>query len=143
MAWSIIPYVIFMQDDCRKQTAISFPKNSRTGRSRQTPASGKRYHEAFYHRRVRAQNASQVTAISVANFQSTNSGCRNIVKLVINTAYRANELLSITVGQVRNLQVGHALDLKQCLRPRNTRWSRSIGRPLRQSGIICDRIAIS
>jgi integrase len=33
--------------------------------------------------------------------------------LGINTAYRANELLSITVGQVRNLQVGHALDLKQ------------------------------
>ena len=33
--------------------------------------------------------------------------------LGINTAYRANELLSITVGQVRHLQVGHALALKQ------------------------------
>ncbi len=33
--------------------------------------------------------------------------------LGINTAYRANELLSIRVGQVRTLQVGDALELKQ------------------------------
>ncbi len=33
--------------------------------------------------------------------------------LGINTAYRANELLSIRLGQVRTLQVGDALDLKQ------------------------------
>ncbi len=33
--------------------------------------------------------------------------------LGINTAYRANELLSIRVGQVRHLQVGDVLDLKQ------------------------------
>ena len=33
--------------------------------------------------------------------------------LGINTAYRANELLSIRVGQVRHLQVGDTLDLKQ------------------------------
>lgn len=33
--------------------------------------------------------------------------------LGINTAFRANELLSIRVGQVRSLDVGDALDLKQ------------------------------
>ncbi|ETX03617.1 MAG: DNA integrase, partial (plasmid) [Candidatus Entotheonella factor] len=33
--------------------------------------------------------------------------------LGINTAYRANELLSIRLGQVRHLGVGDALDLKQ------------------------------
>ena len=33
--------------------------------------------------------------------------------LGINTAYRANELLSLRVGQVRHLQVGETLDLKQ------------------------------
>lgn len=33
--------------------------------------------------------------------------------LGINTAYRANELLSITVGQVKNVRVGDALNLKQ------------------------------
>lgn len=33
--------------------------------------------------------------------------------LGINTAFRANELLSIRLGQVRHLQVGDALDLKQ------------------------------
>jgi integrase len=33
--------------------------------------------------------------------------------LGINTAYRANELLSIRVGQVRSLKVGDTLDLKQ------------------------------
>lgn len=33
--------------------------------------------------------------------------------LGINTAYRASELLSITVGQVRNLRVGDRIDLKQ------------------------------
>ena len=33
--------------------------------------------------------------------------------LGINTAYRANELLSLTVGQVRGLQVGDVLDVKQ------------------------------
>jgi len=33
--------------------------------------------------------------------------------LGINTAFRANELLSIRVGQVRHLQVGDGLDLKQ------------------------------
>ncbi len=33
--------------------------------------------------------------------------------LGINTAYRANELLSIRLGQVRNVQVGDALELKQ------------------------------
>lgn len=33
--------------------------------------------------------------------------------LGINTAYRANELLSITVGQVAHLQAGGELDLKQ------------------------------
>ena len=31
----------------------------------------------------------------------------------INTAYRANELLALKVGQVRNLQAGEVLDLKQ------------------------------
>jgi integrase len=33
--------------------------------------------------------------------------------LGINTAYRANELLSLKVGQVKNLQAGDVLDLKQ------------------------------
>jgi integrase len=33
--------------------------------------------------------------------------------LGINTAYRANELLSIRVGQVKNLKAGDVLDLKQ------------------------------
>ncbi len=33
--------------------------------------------------------------------------------LGINTAYRANELLSIKVGQVKNLRAGDVLDLKQ------------------------------
>lgn len=33
--------------------------------------------------------------------------------LGINTAYRANELLSIKVGQVKNLKAGDVLDLKQ------------------------------
>ncbi len=33
--------------------------------------------------------------------------------LGINTAYRANELLSIRIGQVRHLQPGDTLDLKQ------------------------------
>ncbi len=33
--------------------------------------------------------------------------------LGMNTAYRANELLSIRLGQVRNVQVGDSLDLKQ------------------------------
>ena len=33
--------------------------------------------------------------------------------LGINTAYRANELLSLKVGQVKNLQAGEVLDLKQ------------------------------
>ncbi len=33
--------------------------------------------------------------------------------LGINTAYRANELLSIRLGQVRNLHIGDALELKQ------------------------------
>lgn len=33
--------------------------------------------------------------------------------LGINTAFRANELLSLRVGQVRHLQVGDALELKQ------------------------------
>lgn len=33
--------------------------------------------------------------------------------LGINTAYRANELLSLTVGQVRHLKVGSVLDVKQ------------------------------
>ena len=33
--------------------------------------------------------------------------------LGINTAYRANELLSIKVGQVRSLRVGDVLELKQ------------------------------
>ncbi len=39
--------------------------------------------------------------------------------LGINTAYRAGELLSIRVGQVCNLQVGDALDLKQTKTKRN------------------------
>ena len=33
--------------------------------------------------------------------------------LGINTAYRANELLSIRIGQVKNSQAGDTLDLKQ------------------------------
>ncbi|WP_220347567.1 tyrosine-type recombinase/integrase [Thalassotalea euphylliae] len=33
--------------------------------------------------------------------------------LGINTAYRANELLSLTIGQVEHLQVGDVLDIKQ------------------------------
>ncbi|HEY9655202.1 MAG TPA: tyrosine-type recombinase/integrase, partial [Crinalium sp.] len=33
--------------------------------------------------------------------------------LGINNAYRANELLSLKVGQVKNLQAGEVLDLKQ------------------------------
>ena len=33
--------------------------------------------------------------------------------LGINTAYRANELLSLKVGQVKNLKAGDVLDLKQ------------------------------
>ncbi len=33
--------------------------------------------------------------------------------LGMNTAYRANELLSIRLSQVRNLEVGDSLDLKQ------------------------------
>ncbi|HEY9906615.1 MAG TPA: hypothetical protein V6D18_03265, partial [Thermosynechococcaceae cyanobacterium] len=33
--------------------------------------------------------------------------------LGINTAYRANELLSLKVGQVQNLRAGDVLDLKQ------------------------------
>ncbi len=33
--------------------------------------------------------------------------------LGMNTAYRANELLSIRLGQVRNIQIGDSLDLKQ------------------------------
>lgn len=42
--------------------------------------------------------------------------------LGINTAYRANELLSIKVGQVRNLKTGDVLDLKQ----RKTQKYRSV-----------------
>jgi integrase len=38
---------------------------------------------------------------------------RCLFVLGINTAYRANELLSIKVGQVRYLEVGGVLDLKQ------------------------------
>ena len=40
----------------------------------------------------------------------------------INTAYRANELLSIRLGQVRTLQVGDAL-ASSSLRPAHTAWS--------------------
>jgi hypothetical protein len=36
-----------------------------------------------------------------------------LLSLGINTAYRANELHSITVGQVGHLKAGHTLDLKQ------------------------------
>jgi integrase len=38
---------------------------------------------------------------------------RCLFVLGINTAYRANELLSIKVGQVRYLEAGNVLDLKQ------------------------------
>ncbi len=33
--------------------------------------------------------------------------------LGINTAYRANELLSIRIGQVRDIQAGDVIELKQ------------------------------
>jgi len=34
--------------------------------------------------------------------------------LGINTAYRANELLSISVGRIRHMRAGDRIDLKQC-----------------------------
>jgi flagellar motor switch protein FliM len=39
--------------------------------------------------------------------------------LGINTAYRANELLSLRVSQVRGLEVGDVLDVKQSKSDRN------------------------
>ena len=64
---------------------------------------------------IKVEPIRDLTAIQHIKERLRRHNLRNycLFTLGINTAYRASELLSLTVGQVKHLQIGDLLDIKQ------------------------------